>query len=215
MSDQILELVRQAVASPWFYLAVFLVAAVDAFFPLVPSETAVITGGVFAASGQTNLAAVVLAAAAGAVAGDHISYAVGSRSVSRLATHRRGPAALAWAHRVLDRRGGLTLVTARYIPGGRTAVTLTMGGIGYPRARFALFDSLAGLSWGLFGGLVGLLGGAAFEQRPLPGVLLGIGIALTITAVVELWRHVRSRRGSTPTAPPPPQRELSTSGRPR
>ena len=36
---------RQTVTSPWVYLVIFVVTAVDAFFPAVPGETVVITRG--------------------------------------------------------------------------------------------------------------------------------------------------------------------------
>jgi len=42
--------------------------------PAVPSESLVITAGVFAATGEPILAGVIVAAALGAFAGDHVSY---------------------------------------------------------------------------------------------------------------------------------------------
>ena len=41
--------------SPWTYGAILLVAALDAFFPVVPSETMVVAGGVLAANGDLEL----------------------------------------------------------------------------------------------------------------------------------------------------------------
>ena len=61
----------------WAYPLIFSVAAVDAFFPLVPSETVVVIGGNLASSGDLSLPLVILAAACGAVLGDNISYAIG------------------------------------------------------------------------------------------------------------------------------------------
>ena len=53
------------------------VAVVDAFFPLVPSETLVVIGGNLARSGDLDLLLVILAGAAGAIVGDNISYGIG------------------------------------------------------------------------------------------------------------------------------------------
>ncbi|TDE15178.1 DedA family protein, partial [Actinomadura sp. 6K520] len=64
--------VGTAVSSPWFYLVLFAVAALDGFFPVVPSESLVITAGVYAASGRPELEWVVVAAALGAFTGDHV-----------------------------------------------------------------------------------------------------------------------------------------------
>jgi membrane protein DedA with SNARE-associated domain len=41
--------------SSWSYVAIFVVSMLDAFFPIVPSETAVITGGVVASAGDLSL----------------------------------------------------------------------------------------------------------------------------------------------------------------
>jgi membrane protein DedA with SNARE-associated domain len=99
-----------------------------------------------------------------------------------------------WARKALDERGGLVLVVARYVPGGRTAVTLTMGAVRYPVRNFSFFAAVAAVSWGLYCSLVGYLGGKAFEDNPLRGVILGIGLALTVTLIVEVVRHRRSKR---------------------
>lgn len=49
--DTLLDLLRGTVTSPWVYLLIFGLTAVDAFFPAVPGEAAVITAGVLSASG--------------------------------------------------------------------------------------------------------------------------------------------------------------------
>lgn len=194
----LLDLLHDTMSSPWVYLAIFAIAVLDGFFPVVPSETAVITAGVFAASGAPYLPAVILVAAAGALVGDHISYAIGrgggTRLLDRLPPDGRRRAAIDRARRGISTRGGLILTVARYIPGGRTAVTLTMGAVRYPRRRFLAFDALAASSWGLYSALVGYVGGLAFEQDPLRGLLLGLGLALTVTVVVEVVRWLRNRR---------------------
>ncbi|MEU8296013.1 DedA family protein [Micromonospora sp. NPDC048909] len=196
----LLDLLHQTMSSPWVYLALFSIAVLDGFFPVVPSETAVITAGVFAASGEPYLPAVIVVAAAGALVGDHVSYAIGrtggTRLLGRLPAGGRRRAGVEWARRGIAQRGGLILTVARYVPGGRTAVTLTMGAVHYPRRRFLAFDALAAGSWGLYSALVGYLGGLAFEQDPVRGLLLGLGLALTVTLVVEGVRRLARRRPS-------------------
>ncbi|MEV0617820.1 DedA family protein [Nonomuraea sp. NPDC050404] len=190
MSHAILDLVQQVMSSPWLYLALFALALLDGFFPIVPAETSVITAGVFAATGETNLALVIVVAALGAFAGDHISYLIGKKSGGRL----REKKAFVWARGALAERGGLVLVVARYIPGGRTATTLTMGAVRYPLRSFSFFDAIAAGSWGVYSGLIGFFGGMAFENDPIKGLLLGLGIALSITALVEVVRWTKKRR---------------------
>ncbi|TYK45454.1 DedA family protein [Actinomadura decatromicini] len=189
--------VDTAVTSPWFYLALFAVAALDGFFPVVPSESMVITAGVYAASGGPELVPVVVLAALGAFAGDHVSYVLGRGSGGRLVRRARPGTrrhrAFGWAGRTVAERGGLILVVARYVPGGRTAVTLTMGAVGYRLRSFSLFAAVAAVSWALYGTLLGYVGGAAFEDDPLKGVAVGLGLALSVTALVETVRFTRRR----------------------
>ncbi|GAA3039051.1 DedA family protein [Streptosporangium longisporum] len=196
MTQTILDLLHDVMTSPWIYLALFAVALLDGFFPVVPAETAVITAGVFAAAtGAPDLPLVIVVAALGAFVGDHVSYLIGRTANGRLRNGRRSRKAFAWAEKALAERGGLVLVVARYIPGGRTACTLTMGAVAYPRRSFALFDAVAAVSWAVYSGLIGYVGGAAFENDPIKGLLLGLGIAVTVTVVVEVVRHLR-RRGA-------------------
>jgi membrane-associated protein len=193
-----IEMLEAAITSPWVYLALFAIATLDGFFPIVPSETMVITAGVFAASGEPNLALVIAAAALGAFCGDHISYQIG-RTAGRGLSNRLPPAsrrrtAFEWAANALAKRGGMLLVVARYIPGGRTAATLTTGAVHYPRGKFALFDAAAATSWAVYSATVGYVGGEAFEDNKLQGLLLGLGIAAGTTVIIELARHVRDRK---------------------
>ncbi|SDM33404.1 DedA family protein [Nonomuraea jiangxiensis] len=192
MSHAVLGLIEQVMSSPWLYLVIFALALLDGFFPIVPAETAVITAGVFAATGETNLPLVIVVAALGAFAGDHVSYLIGNKSAGRLRTKK----AFVWARQALDERGGLALVVARYIPGGRTATTLTMGAVRYPLRSFSFFDGIAASTWAVYSALIGFFGGMAFENDPIKGLLLGLGIALSITVIVEIVRWVRKRRAT-------------------
>lgn len=199
MSDAILQLTQELMSSWWIYLALFGFAALDGFFPAIPSETLVVTAGVFAAAtGEPNLYLVIACAAAGAFLGDHVSYALGrgagGRLLDRLEPGTKRHKMSMWARAALEERGGLVLIVARYIPGGRTAVTLTMGAVRYPLRNFTFFALLAATSWGLYCALVGYIGGKAFEDNPLKGVALGIGLALGVTAIVEVVRHRRRQR---------------------
>ena len=97
------------------------------------------------------------------------------------------------AGRLLEERGGTILVVCRYIPGARTAITLTAGAVSYPLRSFSLFDGIAALSWASYSVLVGFVGGAAFEDDPFKGLALGLGLALTVSLAVELIRHARRR----------------------
>ena len=189
------SLVDYVSGSPWTYAAVFAIAALDAVFPVVPSETAVITAGVIAAAGDLSLPLVIVCAAAGAFVGDNTSYGIGAklseRTARRLLGGERGRRGLAWAKRTLDERGGLLIVVARFIPAGRTATTLAAGLVSYPWRRFLMFDAIAVAFWACYSALVGYFGGKSFEESPWKGLLLAFAIAAGITLAVEGYRRLR------------------------
>ncbi|SCE85535.1 DedA family protein [Micromonospora mirobrigensis] len=200
----VLDLLHQTVTSPWVYLVIIAVTAVDAFFPAVPGETVVITAAVFAAGGEPHLAGVIVAAAVGALAGDHVSYGIGrgggAHRLARLPADSRRRSGSEWARRAVDRRGGMILTTARYVPGGRTAVTLTMGAVRYPLRSFFGYDLLACGTWALYCGLLGYFGGLAFERDPVKGLLVGVGLSVAVSGIFEVlrWAHRRARARAAP-----------------
>ena len=197
--DQIAEWVSGAW---WSYFVIFGVAAVDAFFPLVPSETTLVIGGTFASSGDLNLMLVILAGAAGAILGDNVSFTIGNmvgeRTVKRWFRGEKAHRRLEWAERTLDERGAYIIILGRFIPGGRTAVTFSAGYLPtFPWRRFIVYDVPAGLIWATYGALLGYFGGKTFEDNPFWGVLLALGIALTLGFVVEAVRHLWARRSGS------------------
>jgi membrane-associated protein len=183
----------------WSYPVIFVVAVVDAFFPVVPSESVVITAGNLASTGDLWLLGVILSASAGAVVGDNISYAIGKwageHTVKRLFRSEKARKGFEWAERQLETRGFYIIVIARFLPGGRTAVTFSSGYTqGMPWRRFIVADVAAGLIWGTYATMLGYIGGKQFEDQPWKGLLLGFGIALSVALLIELVRHLRARQ---------------------
>ncbi len=206
MIEAINALIETIMASPWALLAIFLVSLLDAFFPVVPSETTVIAGGALAATGGLSLPWMILAALAGALIGDHVSYGIGrlagTRAAGALLRGDKGRAARAWAEDMLRIRGGLAIVALRFVPGGRTATTLTAGTLSYPLPRFTAFASVAALLWATYGGLVGYLAGGLFRGNHLLAVAVGIGISVVLSAVAETARYLLRRRRLAGSAAP-------------
>ena len=183
--------------SPWTYAFLFAVAALDVVFPVVPSEASVIAAGVLASSGDLFLPLVIALAAAGAILGDNTAYGIGRTAGRRLVRRffrEKGEERLRWAEGSLESRGGYLIVVGRFIPGGRTAITVGAGTVGYPWRRFLAFDVVAGLVWAAYAACLGYFGGKTFEENPLKGLALAFGIAIAVTAVVETVRWLRRRR---------------------
>lgn len=193
------------VSSDWSYAVIFLVAAIDGFFPLVPSETVAITGGVLAGSGELSLPLVMVCAAAGAIVGDNIAYGIGhffgEHTVKNVFKGDRSARAFRWAEHQLATRGTYIIIVGRFIPGGRLAVNFSSGYIhAFPYRRFLVADVIAGCIWGAYTGALGYFGGKQFEEAPWKGLLLAFAVAIVIAGTVELVRHLRDRRKGT--APP-------------
>jgi membrane protein DedA with SNARE-associated domain len=199
MAEVFQSTVNAVSGSDWSYLIVFAIALLDAFFPVVPSEATAIAAGVVAGTGGLRVELVILAAALGAIAGDNVSFAIGhflgARVERRFFSGEKAQKRLKWAQQTLDRRGGYLIVVARFIPGGRTATTFIAGFVEtFPWHRFIRYDAIAGSIWGTYTVMLGYVGGRSFEEQPWKGLLLAFAVALAVTGVVELVRHLRQRR---------------------
>ena len=182
----------------------------DVLFPLLPSETAVITAGVLAASGDLELALIIPCAATGAILGDNTAYLIGRR-LEHVVRNRlfRGQKRrhLDRAEHTLQDRGGSLIVIARFIPGGRSAVCFAAGVLAYRWPKFIAYDVLAGILWACYAALIGYIGGAAFEESPVKGILVALAIAFGIAGGIEVYRwrrRKRSRAASPPVRQPEP-----------
>lgn len=190
------ELLRGALGSPWLWVLVFAVSGLDALLPFMPSETAVVTVAVLLGPDPARLALLAAVAAGGAWAGDCLGYAVGRaagpRAIARLQRGADGHRRYAWARDQVRRNGGLLIIAARYLPGGRVASALANGSLGYPLRRFVPLD-LAGASiWAVYSVLIGLAGGAAFADEPAKGLLLSFSLGLGLVFAIEAGRRLRS-----------------------
>lgn len=194
-------------ANWWFLLVIFGIAFLDSVIPVVPSETAVILGGVAAGQGNQNLLLVIAAGALGAFCGDNTAYAIGHRFspwINRRAERNEKTARrLEWASTQIRKRGGLLLITARFIPGGRTALTITSGLTHQPHAWFAGWVGLAAVIWATYAAGLGAIFGNRFKDDHTTAFLLAFGTALSITVIVEVIRHRRSSRAEEGPAPLP------------
>jgi membrane-associated protein len=196
MFDQFTNLVSEA--SYWTYGILLAFALLDVILPIVPSEASVITAGVVAASGDLSLPIIIAAAAIGAFLGDNLAYLLGRRFgpwvKDRFFHGEKSAKRLDWAEHQLDDRGGELIVIGRFIPGGRTAVALSAGTLHFPWRRFAAFDVAAALIWASYAGLLGFIGGHAFQDAPWKGLVVAFSIALAVAGGIEITRWFLKRK---------------------
>lgn len=180
----------------WVHLAVLGLSLVDGFFPTVPSESVVISlASISASTGVPSLVWLILAAWVGAALGDNVAYAIG-RFVGTerfgFLQRGRGRRAVEAAEHGLERRALLFLMTARYIPFGRTAVNIVAGAVGYPHRDFLVRDAASTLVWALYSAGIGALAGQWFEDNRLLGIVAALVLAVVLSLVLErlvTWVH--------------------------
>jgi membrane-associated protein len=180
--------------SPWLYLIVLAVVAIDGFLPVIPTEAMVIGLGALTATGAPNLLGLAAAVTAGGMAGDRITYLLGRKAGSRL-RNRRLVAAKDGAQRALLRYGGTAILIGRFLPWGRAATSVTSGSLALPPGRFALFTGLASAAWAAYAIGLGRLGGVTFAGSPLLGAAFGMGIGLVLGGLHLIVKRVRAHHG--------------------
>jgi membrane protein DedA with SNARE-associated domain len=181
------------------YLVVCFAAGADVLFPLIPSETIVVTAGVLAGAGKLSVWLLIPAAALGAFLGDNASYwlgrKIGDPVARRLFRGEKAAARLRWSERAIHRHGGILVVAGRFIPGGRTASTFAAGTLEMPYARFLRADVLAVVLWATLATLLGFFGGRTFEESSWKALGVSLGLAALITVAAEGWRRIQRARG--------------------
>lgn len=182
----------------WVYALVAFLSAFDVVFPLLPSETAVITGGIIAAKGDLLLPFILIAAAVGAFGGDNLAHWIGrnGQDLARrwLLRGEKGQRAIDWADRMLDKHGGTVIIVGRFVPGGRTATTVGSGIVEYPWRRFASYDAVGAITWATVNSVIGYIGGKVFRDKTWLAFLVSFGVAVAVAGLVEVVRWLVARR---------------------
>lgn len=181
------------------YPVVFAAAGLDVLFPLIPSETIVITAAVLAAQGELFIWLIVPLVALGAFLGDNLSYLLGRKIgdpiADRLFKGDKGQAQLLWAEEALRRRGAILIGMGRFIPGGRTATTFAAGTLEMPYRQFAVADAFAASIWAIYVSMLGYLGGETFKDNLWLPLGASFACAMAIGGGFEVRRRIQARRG--------------------
>ena len=152
----------------WVHLVVYAFAALDGFFPTVPSESTIVSlSSLWSSSGRPSIILIGLAAWAGAFSGG------------------KGRRAVEAAENGLRKRALVFLMTARYIPFGRTAVNLVAGAVHYPHRLFWPRSLLSTFVWAVYSCAIGAVAGAWFENNHLLAITVALVAAIVMALVVE------------------------------
>lgn len=190
------ESTQQAVGYP----SLFLLVALGALVPVVPTGAVVSSAAVVAFHQTAPLAPlfVFVVASFAAFLGDVGLYWLGQRGIrSRNGSRwlaalrvRAAPDRLEQAQRKLQAHGVAVLVLSRLVPAGRIPVMLACLLHRMPLRRFVRGDVPACLAWAATYQLIGVLGGSLFDE-PWKGVVAAVALTVVISGAPVLWRRVR------------------------
>ena len=181
LSDALISLIP--IYGPWIIFGI--VALESAGVPL-PGETILVASALLSATtGQINIFAVVLAAAAGAIAGDGTGYMVGRR-LGLPFLRRYGRYIRLDADRLMIGRylffqyGNAVVFFGRFVALLRMFAALLAGVNNMPAGRFFFFNVTGGICWACLFGFGAYAVGA--EIYKISGALSVISLGLFIAA---------------------------------
>jgi membrane-associated protein len=183
--------------SSWLLPLLVVMIAVDAPFPVLPSETILMSAATTAFGGGDvgMILGLFVAALAGSVLGDAVVFSLGRcshRLVSRTVDTEHEVAA--WVRRHMLRRPGIALVGARFVPGGRLLSTAAAGRFGLPVRRFLPWTIASSAAWSVYMLLVGLALGPVTGGDPLLSLCAGVAMAVCTAAGFALLARARRNR---------------------
>jgi membrane protein DedA with SNARE-associated domain len=183
--------------SSWLLPLLVVMIAVDAPFPVLPSETILVSAATTAfGGGEVGMVfGLFVAALAGSVLGDAIVFWLGRCSHKLLSrTVDTEYEVSAWVRRHMLRRPGIALVGARFVPGGRLVSTAAAGRFGLPVRRFLPWTIASSAVWSAYMLLIGLALGPVTGGDPLLSLVAGVVMAVLTAAGFALVSKLRRNR---------------------
>jgi membrane protein DedA with SNARE-associated domain len=186
-----------SVAESIGYPLLFLLIAIETMGIPLPGETALITAGVVASRGKLQIEIVVALAAAAAILGDNVGFALG-RKVGRRVLSAPGPL---YRHRIrvlrvgepfFDRHGPKAVFLGRWVTGLRITAAWLAGANRMRWPVFAFWNALGGIAWASSVGLLAYFLGHTAEQYLKASGLIALGAV--VLAGGTLWHVLRLRR---------------------
>jgi membrane-associated protein len=194
----VLAVCDAVLTSSWLLPLLVVAVAVDAPFPVLPSETILMSAATNAFGvGDTGMVlGLFIAALTGSVLGDCVVFWLGRCSHRLLArTVDTGSSVSPWVRRHVLHRPGIVLVGARFVPGGRLLSTAAAGRFGLPVRRFLPWTVASSAAWSAYMLLVGLALGPVTGGNPVLSLVAGVAMAVVTAAAFAVVTRVRRRAG--------------------
>lgn len=160
---------------------------------IIPGSVLCISVGLLAANGHGDFWFSCLAAIAGAIIGDLISYLIGSRSGHQLVNRIHSARALKILRRAelfFAAHGGKSLLFARFFGPLRGFVPFIAGSLRLAPKTVMFYSISGGILWGIGFPALGYYGGLTWQKVHLSAysVIGMIGIIVAMVVLFWLWR---------------------------
>jgi membrane-associated protein len=117
----------------------------------LPGDSLLVVAGLFAATGQLNVAVLLSSLFVAAVVGDAVGYYTGAKMGPKLFRRQKSllfrPSHLQRAHEFYEKYGGKTIIIARFVPIVRTFAPIVAGAAQMPYRKFFVFNVLGAFLW--------------------------------------------------------------------
>jgi membrane protein DedA with SNARE-associated domain len=200
--ERIIDFLRPYLEPPWGYVIVFAATFLENSVGagvIVPGETLVIIGGVYAGIGDLWLPGVATVAVVGAILGDNLGYWIGRR-FGRGFLERHGrklfitPDRLAAAERYYGRHGGKTVFFGRFVPVVRSVGFIVAGVSHMPWKRFLIYDIAGATVWGIGHSLIGYALGESYQRWERYATPFGIALLVLLLLLIGASKLLAARR---------------------
>jgi membrane protein DedA with SNARE-associated domain len=178
------------------YPVLFALVAIETMGIPVPGETAIFTAGILASRDELQIEIVIAVAAAAAIIGDNIGFAIGRRFGRRLLLlpgplerHRRRVIEI--GEPFFERHGPKAVFLGRWITGLRITSAWLAGVNRMSWPTFVFWNALGGIFWATTVALVAYYVGRGAERIFNAAGLGGAGVV--VIAGVIVWLVVRRR----------------------
>ncbi len=179
------------------YPLMFALIAIETMGIPVPGETALVTASIVASRGRLEIEVVIALAAAAAILGDNIGFAIGRRLGRRLLTapgpllhHRRRVIAI--GEPFFDRHGPKAVFLGRWVTGLRITAAWMAGVTRMSWPTFVFWNALGGIAWAASIALAAYFVGHSAEKIIHLAGLGGAGAV--VVGGLALWLVLRMRR---------------------
>ncbi len=186
----------------WVYALLFLIVFVETglvVMPFLPGDSLLFMVGALAGAGSMSLPVAMVVLLIAAILGDQVNYSIG-RYV--------GPKVFQWedsrwfnrkafnaAHAFYEKRGGITIIVARFMPFIRTFAPFVAGVADMKRSTFTFYNVVGALIWVVGLTTVGyLFGNIPFVQQHLSKIIWAMILVPGLIALFGAWRASRTPR---------------------